>query len=84
MGGEEKRVKGDEGIGVAASGTFLIEIRVLEIVALDERLRLGHTLPAIGSGSTAALPAVTSPAERQELSDPVPWSCWGGQGSPLP
>lgn len=42
--GQEKRVKGDEWIGVAASGTFLIEIRVPEIAALGERLRLGHTL----------------------------------------
>lgn len=44
--GQESRVIGDEPIGVAASGTFLIEIRVPEIAALGERLRLGHTLCA--------------------------------------
>lgn len=44
--GQERRVKRDEWIGVAASGTFLIEIRVPEIAALGERLKLGHTLCA--------------------------------------
>lgn len=71
----ERRVKGEEGIGVAASGTFLIEISVLEIAVLGERLRLGHTLcPACcrERSHCSACPLSCHFPCRQELSEPVP------------
>lgn len=80
--GQERGVKGDEWIGVAASGTFLIEIRVPEIAARGERLRLGHTLCAAccreRSPTTALAPsAVTSPTPEPGAVCPCPLEMLG-------
>lgn len=79
--GQEKRIKGDEWIGVAASGTFLIEIRVPEIAALGERLRLGHTLCTAccreRSHHSARPHAVTSPAPEAGAVCSCPLEIWG-------